>query len=51
MTFAVLGTYSLSGWFSSNNNITYKNGRRLMTGVPGDEKIRNYDEESKKILE
>jgi len=47
----ILGTYSLYGWFASNNNITYKNGRRLMTEVPGDEEIRSYDEESKKILE
>ena len=50
MTFAVLGTYLLSGWFSSNNNIIYKNGRRLMTKVPGDEEIRNYDEEKQEDI-
>ena len=50
MTFAVLGTYLLSGWFSSNNNITYKNGRRLMTKVPGDEEIRNYDIEKQEDI-
>ena len=50
MTFAVLGIYLLSGWFSSNNNITYKNGRRLMTKVPGDEEIRNYDIEKQEDI-